>query len=292
MHLPRLIVVGGLLGGTLAMARVPIHRVEVHRVQNHLDSVLTELGADDVRGLSSGQRARRAALIQELRAYRDRGVFPHNYDFPGELVPYFVDRKTGTLCAVGDLLAFTGRRDIVDRVVRANNNVRVAELSDDSAFTTWLGANGLTLAEAARIQVVYAASGPSMSSIALMLGTPVIAGTAAASVLWNSAWNADGHSRTGSILGLVSGIASVGAGTAVAMNNGFGSAGPKFGAMSAAVGGLSILSSAMAMHSHARVLATARDADQRHVIAEPTISPIVSTISGRASAGALLSLKF
>src|SRR5580765_567638 len=75
-------------------------RENVNRIQAHFDSVLTELRSPDVRTLTPTQRARRAGLIASLQGYRDRGVFPHNYDFPGRPTPYFVDRKTGTLCAV------------------------------------------------------------------------------------------------------------------------------------------------------------------------------------------------
>lgn len=291
MHLPRLIVVGSLVGGMLAATRVAAPRVAVRRVQSHLDSVLTELGAHDLRALSTTQREHRAALVRELRAYRDRAVFPHNYDFPGRLVPYFVDRKTGTLCAVGDLLAFTGREDVVERVARANNNVRVAELAGDSAFTGWLETNGLTLAEAARIQVVYA-SGPSTPEIAFVLGTPVLAGTAVGMALWNSSGNADGHNRFGSVAGLVSGAATIGAGASIATFDGFGSTGLKLGAVTAAIGGLSILSSVVAMHTQSRIVAAQRDAERKHGIAETTISPIVSTTSGHTTAGAVLSLRF
>src|SRR5213075_961843 len=102
------------------------------------------------------QLARRAAAISTLRGYRNRGVFPHNYDFPGQAVPYFVDRKTGTLCAVAHLLASTGHRDIVDRVSKTDNNILVPQLAGDSAFSAWLSDNGLTLEEAAHIQVPYA----------------------------------------------------------------------------------------------------------------------------------------
>src|SRR5689334_7735975 len=89
---------------------------EVHRLQVRLDSVLSELSVRDVHQLSDLQRARRGAVLATLRVYRDEGQFPHNYDFPGEAVPYFVDRKTGVLCAVGYLLDASGRRDIVDHV--------------------------------------------------------------------------------------------------------------------------------------------------------------------------------
>src|SRR5512140_2947998 len=81
---------------------------EVHRIRVHFDSVLAGLGRRDLSGLSTEQRSRRASLMTTLRAYQARGVFPHNYDFPGRATPYFVDRKTGTLCAVAHLLASTG----------------------------------------------------------------------------------------------------------------------------------------------------------------------------------------
>jgi hypothetical protein len=76
---------------------------EARRIQAHFDSVLIELEGNAVAGLSSQQRARRASLLETLRAYRNAGGFPHNYDFPGQLVPYLVDRQTGALCAVAVL---------------------------------------------------------------------------------------------------------------------------------------------------------------------------------------------
>src|SRR5215212_9827940 len=133
----------------------PRRAAEVHRIRLHFDSVLVELEGRGAPGLTASQQRHRAALTTTLQGYRDRGVFPHNYDFAGRAVPYFVDRKTGTLCAVGFLLASSGRRDIVDRVASVDNNVYVPQLARDTAFTAWLTENGITLAEAARIQVPY-----------------------------------------------------------------------------------------------------------------------------------------
>src|SRR5215207_3379955 len=116
---------------------------EVSRIRAHFDSVLTELAHRDVATLSASQRGNRARLMTTLAAYRDRGVFPHNYDFADRAVPYFIDRKTGTRCAVAHLLESTGRRDVVDRVARMNNNVWVAELASDTALASWLDANGI-----------------------------------------------------------------------------------------------------------------------------------------------------
>jgi hypothetical protein len=162
-----------LAAASPATPRTGAERAEVQRIRVHFDSVLAELPGRDLSGLTPVQRRKRAVLVTTLQAYRDRGVFPHNYDFPGRAVPYFVDRRTGTLCAVAHLLESTGRRDIVDRVARSDNNVWVPQLARDTAFTAWLDANGLTLAEAARIQVPYVAPAPRPGLI--MAGTAVAA---------------------------------------------------------------------------------------------------------------------
>jgi len=138
----------------------PARAREVARIRAHFDSVLVELRARDVRALTPTQRQQRGRLIATLGAYRDAGQFPHNYDFPGQAVPYFVDRETGALCAVANLIASTGRGDIVERVTRTNNNVWVPALAGDTAFRAWLDGHGLTLAEAARIQIPYMGGAP------------------------------------------------------------------------------------------------------------------------------------
>ncbi len=74
----------------------PARAAEVGRLRAHFDSVLSELATHDLHALGAAQRANRAMLVAELTRYRSRGAFPHNYDFPGQSVPYFVDRKTGT----------------------------------------------------------------------------------------------------------------------------------------------------------------------------------------------------
>jgi hypothetical protein len=127
---------------------------EVARIRSHFDSVLVELGNADVSRLDASQRAHRSTLVATLRGYRARGVFPHNYDFAAP-TPYFIDRKTGTLCAVAFLMESTGRRAMVNRIAAADNNVWVAALEGDREVASWLSQNGLTLAEAARIQVPY-----------------------------------------------------------------------------------------------------------------------------------------
>ena len=128
-------------------------------VRRHLDSVLVELVRTKCPARATPVSSA-GAFIEELADYRHRGVYPHNYDFREQFVPYFRDRKTGALCAVGDLLAFTGRQRLVDHVAVRGRRQRPRRAASGRCGVSnpWLDENGLTLAEAARIQVVYAYS--------------------------------------------------------------------------------------------------------------------------------------
>jgi hypothetical protein len=278
------------LGAASATGREQAGAAEVRRIQAHFDSVLAELEARPVTQLGSDRAAHREALIAELRDYRDHGVFPHNYDFPGRAVPYFVDRETGTLCAVANLLAVSGRRDIVDRVARADNNVWVAQLATDTAFVRWLDLNGLTLAEAARIQMPYVV-GPATPAEQATRSTvgivaPVAFTTAAATAVWNSLGNADGHSRVGTVLGIVSGAAVMGIGTSVALRNDMPRA---LSVGSVAVGGLSLALSTRGIMRH-RQLASAPPKPEQRAAAEVSVAPTIPLNGG--GAGMTLSLRF
>jgi hypothetical protein len=258
---------------------------EVHRLQIRLDSVLSELDAREVGGLSDLQRARRGALLAVLRVYRDEGQFPHNYDFPGEAVPYFVDRETGVLCAVGYLLNASGRRDIVDRVAAMNNNVWVRELAGDEEFRSWLDTHGLTLAEAARIQAPYVGDPPPETRVArgpFPAMTSVALGTALATSYWNARPNAAGTSRVANALGVIAGAAALGAGASVV---GDGGAAPAIGAASMVAGATS------AWLSTRNVLRYRRIAEERRDATRATVAPIVP-IDGSSGAGLMVTLKF
>ena len=170
------------------------HESEVARIRVHFDSVLHELRSADVSRLSDAQKATRDERIAMLALYRDRGVFPHNHDFAESWMPYFVDHR-GVLCAVAYLLESSGRRDIVDRVAAADNNVWVADLVGDREFESWLEVSGLTLAEAARIQVPYVETGDEASASrfnGVNTGAAILAGGLG---LYSIAWNAGDVSR-------------------------------------------------------------------------------------------------
>jgi hypothetical protein len=265
-------------------------QAETRRIQAHFDSVLTELAASPAPVRDARHVARRASLIRELTRYRDRGVFPHNYDFPGRAVPYFVDRKTGTLCAVANLLAATGRRDIVDRVARADNNVRVAQLAGDTAFVRWLDVNGLTLAEAARIQVPYVVeetAGQKARNDVFYLVAPLSVGTSIAASLWNTTSNADGHDRVGNVLGFVSSALTLGVGATTAGKYGV----PKIVPFSSvALGTLGLTLSTRGIVRRQRLLGAQQSTPPAQPPArEVSVAPI---ISGRGGAGVSFAMRF
>lgn len=259
---------------------------ETIRIRAHFDSVLTELRGRSIEALTQQQRAARAALVAEVERYRDRGVFPHNYDF-AEPTPYFVDRKTGTLCAVANLLAFSGRRDIVDRVARTTNNVYVRDLAHDTAFVGWLGAHGLTLDEAARIQVAYVGSltpaqQERQASFAMMAPFAV---TGVATSIWNLSSNADGHRTALSWTGAIAGAGSLLAGTALLLESptpkatAIGSAGIIAGAVSAGI--------AMRTINLHHEIELARRSHQKRV--EASIAP---TVTAQGGAGLVIALRY
>jgi hypothetical protein len=192
------------------------------RIQAHFDSVLAELRATDIRRLDGGRRQRRAQLVDVLEAYRDRGIFPHNYDRPEAPTPTFVDSKTSVRCAVAHLVDYTGRGDIVTRVAAANNRVYVMELGTDTAFTAWLDHHGLTLPEAARIQVPYAydngpmglSSGGVDALAVMMTGGSVLVGGA------NLFANSSGKHKLLSVAGISVGALTSAAGVASLQDQG------------------------------------------------------------------------
>ena len=268
------------------MARAP----EIARIRAHFDSVLTELsGATHSYALDASTRARRGAVLATLRAYRDRGDFPHNYDFPSQAVPYFVDRRTGTLCAVAHLLASTGRRDIVDRVAIADNNVLVAELASDTAFTRWLAYNGITLAEAARIQVPYMqpeTTAQRARNGAFLVGAPIALGSAVITGALNALGNADGHQRATRVVGFTSGAATLALGTMLVTRTSLPAG---VGVATAGVGGLSLAFAARATQRHHSVVARQRDLERARRV-DAAVAPLIDAHDGRA--GMMLSLRY
>ncbi len=121
------------------------------RWRAHYAAVERELSSSSPIGLDDRQCAARERALLALATYRQRGDFTRQDGFPGALVPQFVDRE-GRRCAVAELLHESGRDDLVERVRRERNQAWIADLATDEELLSWLASNGLTLAEAARIQ--------------------------------------------------------------------------------------------------------------------------------------------
>jgi hypothetical protein len=273
----------GVLTVTLSADAGTTATPEIRRIRAHFDSVIVELQQRDVSELTSRQRRARADIVSTLTRYRDRGVFPHNYDFAAP-TPYFIDRKTGTRCAVAHLLESTGRRDIVLRVAAMDNNVWVAELAGDTALATWLDQHGLTLAEAARIQVPYMGEpddvvvAPPPSARSFNTASTATVGTSALIGALNVWANRDGHSRLGNVVGVTSGLASLGMGVA-------GIASP---GRSESVGAANLVTGALNVFISTRgILRNRRIAEQRE--AQLNVVPTVSLNEG---AGVAVSFRF
>jgi len=157
--MPRITLVTAVLLSAVFVMRSPRSQDsfaawEQARVRAHLDSAERELRGAPVTGLTAPQRAARAIALDRLHEYWVRGVFPQNTDFPDERVPYFIDRY-GTRCAMAYLIEQSGQGEFVARVAATRNNARIRELRSDPQLVTWLDDNGLTVADAARIQPEY-----------------------------------------------------------------------------------------------------------------------------------------
>lgn len=126
---------------------------EVARIQEHLRGASALLAARDVSALTGEQRRNRALNAKRLLAYTAAARFPKNHVVPGR-VPVFRDEE-GTLCAVGALLWASGEHAIVEHIVATRNLATVPQLADEPGLAQWLETQGLTLAEAARIQPTY-----------------------------------------------------------------------------------------------------------------------------------------
>jgi hypothetical protein len=130
---------------------------EVERIQAHLAGVEVALWQRDVSALEPAQREARAQLLDMLAEYRRAGRFPHNHVQAG-LTPVFRDEHR-SLCAVGYLIARSGRGDIVDAVAGRLNLGSIPDIATDSVLgprlAQWLVDHGITLQEAAQIQPMY-----------------------------------------------------------------------------------------------------------------------------------------
>lgn len=168
-----------------------------------------------------------------------------------------------------------------------NNNVWVPEVAGDSAFVGWLDSHGLTVAEAARIQVPYIGEDPAPApritrDNAFPTGATVALGSALVASYWNARPNAAGASRFANALGMIAGATAVGAGAA---SIGDGGASPAIGAASMVAG------AASAWLSTRNVVRYRRIAEQKREAARASVAPLMP-VDGTSGAGIAVTLRF
>lgn len=156
-----LLLLAALLAAAPAGATPPDDRraAETARIQSHLLGAEREMESRDVSHLTSPQLEARGRALDALRRYRLAGRFPHNHRVPGARVPVFVDEH-GTPCAMAYLIAESGRVELVRRIAATRNLALVRQLANDPELVAWLRANGMTAAEAARVQPTYGPDDP------------------------------------------------------------------------------------------------------------------------------------
>ncbi len=132
------------------------------RVLTHLRYVHSKLSAVNVSHLDQHLRFRRTDMLNLLAAYIEVGQFPHNYDFPGERKPCFIDRD-GRICAVGYLVAQTEGLSAAGAI---NDRFQYHNLLDikDTALDSWIAESGLTKLECAMIQPAYGPPPPAYNN--------------------------------------------------------------------------------------------------------------------------------
>ncbi len=133
----------------------PIDQFEADRgrIQRHLARVEAELRAAPTDHLDPVQKLERARNLDRLHAYWTAGQFPHNTDFAGRRVPYFID-DDGRACAVGHLVIESGAPELADRIQASENNALLADMRTEGLLD-WVRASGLSAAECAKIQPAY-----------------------------------------------------------------------------------------------------------------------------------------
>ncbi|MGD9636088.1 MAG: HEAT repeat domain-containing protein [Pirellulales bacterium] len=122
-------------------SNAPSTTYETKASPSAIDSIYRELAS------------RRRLQIARLHDYAIVGRFPRNLDFPGQLVPYFVD-KCGTACAVGHLIRLDGHSGLVASIASTRNHVRIEDVTQ-GPLVNWIRGSGLTRAECALIQPSY-----------------------------------------------------------------------------------------------------------------------------------------
>jgi hypothetical protein len=105
---------------------------------------------DDASAVRAELAQRRDEMITALHTYWMRGAFPVNVYLP-DTVNIFRD-GVGHLCAVANLVHASGRDDLVDAQVVADNYIRLKDLGTDGPLADWILGSGFTREELVDLQ--------------------------------------------------------------------------------------------------------------------------------------------
>lgn len=140
---------------------------EVTRVRAHLVAARAFVREHDTSHLTRAQQVKRQAALANLDRYIERGEFPLRTDDPFEgRRPRFIDAR-GVHCAVGYLIATSGRSDLAHVINSAFEYAYVRDI-DSPALLAWSIEHGFTVDELARIQPSYSTP-PTGESIEFMI---------------------------------------------------------------------------------------------------------------------------
>ncbi|MGB1032155.1 MAG: toxin-antitoxin system YwqK family antitoxin, partial [Flavobacteriales bacterium] len=121
-------------------------------ISTHLKEVISVLEKSNVDHLNSSLLASRKEMIDHLKEYRKRGLFPQNY-FREDRIPVFID-PNGTHCAVAYLIKTSGFPELAKDIAKANNYAWVKEINNPELLS-WQANTGLSVDDLKLIQGAY-----------------------------------------------------------------------------------------------------------------------------------------
>lgn len=126
---------------------------EQERIASHLRYAEQTLRNADVQSFTEEQQQRRRRLLDLLKAYHERGIFPRNTKYDEGRRPCFIDDE-GRICAVGYLVEQTLGRAVAEDINSRYQYATIEEM-DLSSLRTWMHDYGVTARELAMIQPTY-----------------------------------------------------------------------------------------------------------------------------------------
>jgi hypothetical protein len=152
----RTTAINAVIGDASWTAGSAVEADEQLRIRTHLRFVLGRLRSRDVSALDADQLRNRGESLRTLEHYIARGEFPRRTgdEYVGRR-PRFIDDR-GVHCAVGQLIADSGREDLARAIDRDFEYAYVEDMRSP-ALAAWARTQGFTLEELATIQPSYSA---------------------------------------------------------------------------------------------------------------------------------------